>query len=87
MTRVWGETGIILLAALLGACAMAPGMKMTEPAEIPGGQVVRVTPITIDLLNRMEETRRSQVREIAQEFSVQKLQYLIGPGDVLQITV
>ena len=87
MTKGWGKTGIILLASLLGACAMAPGMKMTEPAKIPGGQVVRVTPKTIDLLNRMEETRRSQVREIAQEFSVQKLQYLIGPGDVLQITV
>ena len=34
----WGKTGIVLLAVMLGGCAMAPGMKMTEPAEIPGGR-------------------------------------------------
>jgi polysaccharide export outer membrane protein len=85
--KVWGKTGIVLLAVVLGGCAMAPGMKMEEPAEISGGQVVRVTPITMDLLNRLEESRQSQVKEIAQEFAVQNLQYLIGPGDVLQITV
>lgn len=83
----WGKTGIILMALTLSACAAAPGMKMTEPAKIPGGQVVRVTPITMDLLNRMEETHRTQVRQVAEEFSVQTTQYLIGPGDVLQITV
>jgi polysaccharide export outer membrane protein len=85
--KVWGKTGIILLAVALGGCAMAPGMKMTEPAEVSGGQVVRVTPITMDLINRLEESRHSQVKEIAHEFGVQNLQYLIGPGDVLQIIV
>ena len=85
--KVWGKTGIILLAVALGGCAMAPGMKMTEPAEVSGGQVVRVTPITMELLNRLEESRQSQVKQIAQEFAVQNLQYLIGPGDVLQVTV
>jgi polysaccharide export outer membrane protein len=71
----------------LGGCALAPGMKMEEPAEITGGKVIRVMPITMSLLNSLEESREIQVREIAQEFSVQNLQYLIGPGDVLQITV
>ena len=85
--KVWGKTGIVLLAVALGGCAMAPGMKMEEPAEIPGGQVVRVTPITMNLLNSLEASRQNQVREVAEEFSVQNLQYLIGPGDVLQITV
>ena len=32
-----GFGGVILAAALLGACAAAPGMKMTEPAEIERG--------------------------------------------------
>lgn len=84
---VWGRTGAILVTALLGACAMAPGMKMTEPAEVPEGQVVRVAPITLDLLNRMEVERESQVRDVAKQFAVQRTQYLIGPGDVLQVTV
>jgi len=87
MKKVWGKTGIVLLALALGACAVAPGMKMQEPAKVTGGQVVRVTPITMSLLTSMEKVRRSHVREIAAEFSVQNLQYLIGAGDVLQIIV
>ena len=42
---------------MLGACALAPGMKMTEPAEVQDGVVVRVQPITLDLLNRMQAER------------------------------
>jgi len=83
----WKKTGIVLLAVALGGCAMAPGMRMAEPAEIPGGQVVRVTPLSMDLLNSLEASRQSQVREIAAEYSIQHTQYLIGPGDVLQIIV
>jgi len=83
----WKKTGIVLLTMVLGGCAMAPGMKMDEPAEIPGGQVVRVTPLSMDLLNSLEESRQNQVREIAEEFSMQHAQYLIGPGDILQIIV
>ncbi|MBT6210627.1 MAG: hypothetical protein HOI35_11480 [Woeseia sp.] len=87
MTKVWGKAGIILLAATLGACAIAPGMKMEEPAKITGGQVVRITPITMDLLNSLEAAHQIRVRKVAQEFSVEDLQYQIGLGDVLQITV
>ena len=71
MTKVWGKAGIILLAATLGACAIAPGMKMEEPAKITGGQVVRITPITLDLLNSLEAAHQTQVREVAKEFAVQ----------------
>ena len=85
--KEWGRAGIIFVAAMLSACAMAPGMKMAEPAKMPDGPVIRVMPITLNLLNSMEATRQSQVRQIAKEFSVEDLQYLIGPGDVLQITV
>jgi polysaccharide export outer membrane protein len=85
--KVWGKTGIVLLAVALGGCALAPGMKMEEPAEITGGEVVRVVPITMSLLNDLEASREDQVREVANVFSVQNLQYVIGEGDVLQVTV
>ena len=75
------------LVAALSGCAIAPGMKMTEPAEITHGQVVRVAPISIDLLNSMKVTREAKVREVAKQFGVQPTDYIVGPGDVLQVTV
>ena len=85
--KVGVKTGLVLLAAMLGACAMSPGMRMAEPAKMPEGQVIRVTPITFDLLNRMEAAHESQVRQVAEEFASQPQGYVIGIGDVLQITV
>lgn len=85
--KAWARTGILFVAVTLTACAVAPGMKMTEPAEVPGGQVVRVTPITLDLLNQMEAARSFEVRQVAQEFGEQPQGYIIGTGDVLQIIV
>ena len=84
---VWGRTGAILVTALLGACAMAPGMKMTEPAEVEEGVVVRVQPLTLDLLNRMDAAREREIRQLAEEFAVPPQRYVIGPGDTLQIIV
>ncbi len=83
----WGKAGIVLVAALLSACAAAPGMKMEEPAEITGGTVVRVQPITLDLLNRMEAERENAIRQVAEEFATRPHGYVIGNGDVLQIIV
>lgn len=83
----WKKSGIVLLALVLGGCALAPGMTMSEPAEVPGGPVVRVTSLSMDLLNSLEASRQIQIREVAKEFSSQPSQYLIGPGDVLQIIV
>ena len=85
--RIWGRTGTVLVAAMLGACAMAPGMKMTEPAEVPGGDVVRVQPITLELINRMEAAELVKVRRVAEEFTAIPQGYIIGVGDVLQIIV
>ena len=85
--NVWGRTAIILAAAMLNACAMAPGMTMSEPARVPEGEVVRVSPITIDLLNRMEVARESEVRQVTEEFTAIPQGYVLGIGDVLQITV
>ena len=85
--NTWGRAWILLAAALLGACAAAPGMKMTEPAEIPEGTVVRVQPITLDLLNRLEARHESEIRQVAEEFATRPQSYIIGEGDVLQIIV
>ena len=85
--KVGVKTGLVLLAAMLSACAMSPGMRMAEPAKMPEGQVIRVTPITFDLLSRMEAAHESQVRQVAEEFASQPQGYVIGIGDVLQITV
>ena len=84
---VWGRTGTILVAAMLGACAMSPGMKMTEPAEVTGGDVVRVQPITLELINRMEAADLVKVRQVAEEFTAITQGYIIGVGDILQIIV
>ena len=76
-----------MVTAMLGACAIAPGMTMSEPAEVPDGEVVRVTPITLDLLNRMEAEYDSRARQAVKEFTAQPQGYVIGNGDVLQIIV
>ena len=78
---------LIAVALLLQACAIAPGMKMTEPAELPEGKVVRVQTLTMDLLKQLAAAQQNQIREVAEEFAIKREEYLIGPGDVLQITV
>ena len=81
-------TAILLAAALaLQGCAIAPGMTMDEPAELPEGQVVRVQTLTLDLLNELEARRETRIREVAEEFGFQRTEYLIGQGDVIQVIV
>jgi polysaccharide export outer membrane protein len=81
-------TGLLIAGALaLQGCAIAPGMTMTEPAELPEGKVVRVQTLTMDLLNQLEAQRQTQVRELAEKFAVRHEEYLIGPGDILQVVV
>jgi polysaccharide export outer membrane protein len=82
-------TTAILVAAtfLQQGCAIAPGMTMDEPAELPEGQVVRVQTLTMDLLKQLEDQRQTQMQELAEEFAVRQEEYLIGPGDVVQVTV
>ncbi len=85
--RAWTRIGVLGVAALLNACAIAPGMKMTEPAEVPGGEVVRVQPLTLDLLNQLDAQHENEVRKVAEEFTAKPQGYIIGKGDVLQIIV
>ncbi len=85
--NVWGKAAVIFSAAMLSACAIAPGMTMSEPAEVPEGQVVRITPITLETLNSMEAAAETKVRQVTDEFSTTPQGYVIGNGDVLQIIV
>ena len=78
---------VIAVAAFIQACAIAPGMTMSEPAELPSGQVVRVQSITVDVLNKLEDARQRDVREIAEEFAETDNSYSIGRGDVVQVIV
>ena len=87
-----GVKKIILLCALaiaLHGCALAPGMKAgdTEEATVEPGVTVQVQPITTQLLDRLAAERLAKARNVAREFSVEFDNYLIGPGDVLNITV
>ncbi len=66
---------------------MSPGMKMHEPAKLEKGQVVRVVPISLALLNEMDAARETEARNVVNEFSAKKERYRIGPGDILQVTV
>lgn len=86
--RGWVLTWILMAAGLqMQGCAIAPGMTMDEPAELPEGKVVRVQTLTIDLLNELESARKTEVRETAEEFAITREEYLIGPGDVIQVIV
>ena len=60
---------------------------MNEPAELPEGKVVQVQSLTMELLNQLEAAHITEVREMAEEFAIRQEEYLIGPGDVLQVTV
>ena len=86
--RGWFTTGMLIAGALLlQGCVIAPGMTMDEPAELPEGKVIRVQTLSMDLLDQLENQRQTQVRELAEEFAVRHEEYLIGPGDVVQVTV
>ena len=79
--------GIVAVTSLLQSCAIAPGMTMTEPAEVESGEIVRVQPITVELLNRLESVREAKVEQVTEEFTTTPQGYVIGNGDVLQVTV
>ena len=61
--------GIIATAILAQACVIAPGMTMTEPANVDDENVVQVQPITLELLKQMDVERQNAVRQLSEEFS------------------
>ena len=87
MKRIVTLTGVLALALSMQACVIAPGMTMTEPAEIDEENVIQVQPITLELLKQKEVERENSVRELTEVFASEVTSYEIGAGDVLQITV
>ncbi len=87
MKRSYLLGGILATAMLMQACAIAPGMTMTEPAELDSENTIRVQPITIDLLNQLDAARLDEVKRLAEEFSIEPGAYIIGIGDVMMVTV
>ncbi|BAX63440.1 polysaccharide biosynthesis/export family protein [Burkholderia stabilis] len=95
-SRVGPLAMILPLCALLGACGIAPGMRMQQPSSIPlqsgatpdenAALPVPVTNIDLSLIRRMRETERS-TRGEARDVVASPDAYTIGRGDVLQITV
>jgi polysaccharide biosynthesis/export protein len=85
----------------LGACGVAPGMRMTvspsgaqgpgsDVAQTEGGAATPEVPITeldLALVKRLQDERQRQQMEQAQLLSVVPQAYAVGPGDVLQIIV
>src|SRR5688572_25032250 len=83
-----------LLGALLGACSLAPGMRMTEdrrlPLALPGWKEEQpepppTTPITNELLTSLKTDTDAADPPLKAAFTSGP--YRIGPGDVLSITV
>ena len=99
--RVSGIRKLVVLAPLcatLCACAVAPGMRMQEPAHIPAESgdaqttesqlPVPVTDISIALVRKLREEARSLDSSVAVDLPVAAhTGYVVGPGDVLQIIV
>ena len=79
----------ITAAMLMQGCALAPGMKAhnTVEAKVEEENFITITPITTELLNQMEADRRKLAEQVASGLSEPHVSYLIGPGDVLNITV
>jgi polysaccharide export outer membrane protein len=87
MKRSFLTGGILATAMLMQACVIAPGMTMTEPADLDAENTIQVQPITLELLKQLDVARQTEVRQLANEFSNETKGYIIGTGDVLMITV
>ncbi len=79
--------GAVMSLLLMQGCVIAPGMTMTEPAEVDPENVIEVQPITLELLKEMEVARQNRVHELAEVFAEEPGDYIIGKGDVLMVTV
>lgn len=87
----------VAMSAVLSACAVAPGMRMTESPALPvtsGSNGVPpievqipITDINIDLIRKMRATDTQAGDEQVRSLFGHSEPYTLGIGDVLQITV
>jgi polysaccharide export outer membrane protein len=68
-----------ILIFLLMGCVLAPGWKMSDPPSLPG---VKIIPIDKDLIS----SKRVDKQNLALQQN-KRYKYLIGPRDILNITV
>jgi len=86
---------VLILAMLLSACAIAPGMTMYDQPSSQQDRYktdsgVTIVPITADLIYKQlsQKKHKASAAQAAQRFNDKKhYQYKIGPRDVLNITV
>src|ERR1700712_1135995 len=86
----------LALPLALTACVVAPGMDMIAPATVPvsisgtGGTEdinVPIHEIDINLIREQQAARASSEHPNVRKLIASPRAYVIGPGDVLQITV
>jgi len=82
-------TSLVATIIVLNGCALSPGMQAqnTEEGRIEEGNVITIEPISTALLDQLDAERKSNVRQLAKDLSGPQGSYLVGPGDVLNITV
>jgi polysaccharide export outer membrane protein len=85
------------ITATLGACAVAPGMKMGRSPSVPAlsaGEAtpasdlgISITPVDLTLIRQMQDADAQKSVEESQTLFTKAGAYRLGVGDVLQITV
>jgi len=82
-------TPLIIAMLALQSCVIAPGMKARDAEEgrVDDENIIAIVSLSTELLNQLDTERTSKVRQVVNEFVEPQGRYLIGPGDVLQITV
>lgn len=89
---------VLALAAMMSACALAPGQRMATPASLPVTSAdngdpaseinIPITPIDLTLIKQMNSARMADVKTTNQlNLFAKPSAYKLGVGDVLQITV
>lgn len=94
-----GIATALALCALTSACTLAPGMRMISPPSLPetsddkGDPVstvnIPITPIDLSLIRSMRaaQANNTTADPLSKLYVAKAPKYLLGPGDVLQITV